>query len=334
MTLEVNGQGYIDLGSSTELELSSNASFTLEGWTYFRSFDSRDILWSRNDDRSNAPYDYLLGVISTNDSLGAYDGSSWQTVSSPLSINTWYHLAFVFDGTDMFFYVDGDLIGSTSFSWSLDTSNTVKIGGYDAGSDIDGYYSNIRFWSINRTQTEIQNNMYTRLDGTESNLVALYRMDYGSGDTVYDLAGSNNGTINGASWVDNIEFVDGLFSKAIQINTGAIRINNIDLSSSYTICFYRKEIGASTWTQIIYSNTGDYWINGEKNISYNLDWLVPKSDHLVITGSAEQICELVILEDELGINDRSNWIKYQRPFYDTSNNQNITSPTSVSIEEV
>ena len=202
--LEFDGvDDYVDLGTPSELQLSNNAPFTWEGWVYFRSFSSRDMLISKNNGRSGSPYDYLLGSRENNSYITAYDGSNWQDVSYSLSSEIWIHMAFSFDGSDMTFFIDGENIGSTSFSWSLDTSLNIKIGGYNSGSDIDGYYADIRLWDHARTQTEIQDNMNKRLVGNEEGLVGYWPMKEGSGSTVYDESTNNNdGTIHGATWVE------------------------------------------------------------------------------------------------------------------------------------
>ena len=45
--------------------------------------------------------------------------------------------------------------------------------------------------------------MYKELTGTEPGLVAYYKLNEGSGTVATDSAGTNDGTIYGASWVNN-----------------------------------------------------------------------------------------------------------------------------------
>ena len=60
----------------------------------------------------------------------------------------------------------------------------------------------IRFWDDKRTATEIKDNMFKELSGTESNLIAYYKMTDQSGSTVTDnSSNNNNGIITGATWV-------------------------------------------------------------------------------------------------------------------------------------
>lgn len=190
----------VDLGTPTALQLSSNHAFTWEGWMFIRSFTGdRNMLICKNNDMSGSPYDYLLGITGT-DYLNAYDGSNWGGVHQNIPLNKWIHLAFSYDGSTMHYIYNGKKVGDRSFSWSLDTSNNIKIGGYASGHNIDGLYNEVRFWDHYRSPTDIQNNFYKRLNGDEIGLIAYYPMIEDSGSTVYDYAGTSNGTIYDATW--------------------------------------------------------------------------------------------------------------------------------------
>ena len=69
-------------------------------------------------------------------------------------------------------------------------------------NSIYGELDEIRFWDDKRTATEIKDNMFKELSGTESNLIAYYKMTDQSGSTVTDnSSNNNNGIITGATWV-------------------------------------------------------------------------------------------------------------------------------------
>jgi len=68
--------------------------------------------------------------------------------------------------------------------------------GDEPNSAYQGLLDEVRVWSSRRTQTEIQENMYQALNGTEYGLVAYYPMDAGSGFGVADMTSSGwNATI-------------------------------------------------------------------------------------------------------------------------------------------
>ena len=74
-----------------------------------------------------------------------------------------------------------------------------------------GKIDEIRFWDDIRTQAEIKANMHTELSGSESNLVAYYNFNDGSGTTSTDLtSNSNDGTMTNmdasSDWVSNTLF--------------------------------------------------------------------------------------------------------------------------------
>ena len=120
-----------------------------------------------------------------------------------------YNIAIAFNSIDITVYIDGiddGAITATSSVSRADTDTTLTIG---KPNNMNNYYgefiiSNLRLWNIARTQTEIQYNMYSELTGAETGLVAYYKIDEGTGTTLIDYAGSNNGTIIGASWLSNV----------------------------------------------------------------------------------------------------------------------------------
>jgi len=54
----------------------------------------------------------------------------------------------------------------------------------------DGIMVDVRMWEVARTQDEIQANMNSYLNGSETGLIAYWRMNEGSGQTVFDFSGS------------------------------------------------------------------------------------------------------------------------------------------------
>ena len=136
----------------------------------FNSTDMRDMLYSKNNGRSAAPYSYMLGfdydnLVALSSAAGGFVGHFPVTRET----NHWYHLAFIFDGTDMAFYMDGALIGTAGFEFDNYPEHTIKLGGYHTSyGDIDGSYSDVRVWNYARSQAEIQASMSNRLSGVES----------------------------------------------------------------------------------------------------------------------------------------------------------------------
>lgn len=136
------------------------------------------------------------------------DGSTWHFTDTGMAYptGTWFHLAIVVNSSNRYLYIDGiqkwsDANGGINYP----SGNTLALGmrTYYNNDDYNfgGKMSDLRIWSVARTETQIQDNKDSRLTGSETGLIAYYKWDEGSGTTMTDSAGSNDGTIYGASWV-------------------------------------------------------------------------------------------------------------------------------------
>jgi len=107
--------------------------------------------------------------------------------------------------------MDGIEIGSDSDSENIEDSTQMVIGQLtptDASRMFQGTLDEVRIWNTARSQTEIQESMYTSLSSFESGLVAYYKFDQDSGTEVVDLTSfDHDGTLNGGpSWVASSVF--------------------------------------------------------------------------------------------------------------------------------
>ena len=156
---ETSSGRWFDLGNA--LFLDNNSPFTASGWMLFNSFSSRDMLLSRNNAvRSASPYTWLLGTINSGSVLAAYDGSSWRTRSFSFQTGVWYNVAFSYDGSTMTYYVNGDSIGTNSYTFSdSQTGRNTQVGGYSGNSqDLDGKYGTVMFYFRALSAEEIRQN--------------------------------------------------------------------------------------------------------------------------------------------------------------------------------
>ena len=124
-------------------------------------------------------------------------------------VGTWQHLAFVASrqGGYMKIFRNGleeaSKPGMTPF---LRTNATLMIG---ANPQPEGRWGGMldefRIWNVARTEAEIQAHLRGRLSGTESNLVAYWPFDEGSGTTAADASGhgQTGALINGPTWVES-----------------------------------------------------------------------------------------------------------------------------------
>jgi hypothetical protein len=139
-----------------------------------------------------------------------YASSSWVQFQNSVNFGVWQHIALVFDGIagEASLYINGEHTATKTVS-STNIGGITHIGKqYSSSSNyIQGTFLDLRIWEGLKTQTEIQTNMHKTLTGSETGLVAYYKLDEGTGTTAIDSAGNNDGTIYGATWQN--EYVHG-----------------------------------------------------------------------------------------------------------------------------
>ena len=192
--------------------LSGLSEFTFETKLYLNNdiTTDRNIFWKGNQGTTSP-----IGIWADQDTTDNFaflisDGTNYELMQSisEVPIQNALHLACSFssNGT-MKIYING--IEDNSINHSLGNIKSDILSLY-FGSDenftnfLNGIMYNTRLWNTQRTQTQIQDNMDTILDGTETGLIAYYKIDEGTGTALTDYAGSNNGTINGASWLSDL----------------------------------------------------------------------------------------------------------------------------------
>ena len=137
--------------TSSDFDFGSG-DFTVEAWAYAGAINNYGVvsLWNYNDGKrswsiSGAGSDTIRAMVSP-------DGQ-WGTrteIQATFPGNRWNHLAFTRSGNTLYFFINGDLVGSASFTGSVynNTSDGIMIGGQGAADDINaeiiGKISNVR----------------------------------------------------------------------------------------------------------------------------------------------------------------------------------------------
>jgi len=191
--------------------------FTQEAWIY-RPGKQPDTPWGHimgytprtlppNDDDSDSPARTVAGKDANKESpfiwkyeensirygFGSGDRRNYVNVEGVLmNIQTWYHIATTFDGTDYKLYVNGaEVHNFTIGGGRVPYPTPVRFIGGDRVSParFRGRIDEVRMWDYARTQEEIQESMDRTLTGNETGLVAYYPMDI---DNQYLLDRSGN----------------------------------------------------------------------------------------------------------------------------------------------
>ncbi|MBM2815176.1 MAG: hypothetical protein HW421_1938, partial [Ignavibacteria bacterium] len=140
------------------------------------------------------------------------------TYGSTTTVNdgNWHHVGYTLTGQNIKFYIDGQLNYSTNLPnvpqtngspWAMSNTSGVNY----TREPFNGYMDELRVWNVVRSATDIFNNYKTPLLGNESNLVAYYNFDEGSGSTLYDATSNhNNGTLTNMNlsnvWVSGVSY--------------------------------------------------------------------------------------------------------------------------------
>jgi hypothetical protein len=138
------GATFIQFSNTTALQTGATATY--EAWIYPTAFTTNHRIMSQQG--SNSGIDIFYDA-SGNVGVGWTSGASNASVSgSPLSLNTWYHIAVVFTSGTMTVYFNGvskTLTGTTT-GYNFTSTNPLFIGSYSNANQygIIGYLSNVR----------------------------------------------------------------------------------------------------------------------------------------------------------------------------------------------
>ena len=222
--LEFDGtDDYIDCGTSLSYEVSGTA-VTVEAWIYptERGVNSYDYTIFSNLSNLIRGISFRYGGGKLEFVFGNGSYSSVHSDNEVLLLNTWQHVAAVYNGTTIVLYVNGSAVAAsgTSISPSISMSGNNAIIGNPGNTD--GYYmkgrlEEIRVWSDARSQTEIQNNMNFELTGGEAGLLAYYKLDETTGVTADNAEGTAgyDGTLTAINYFN---FEDNLVSSQVLID--------------------------------------------------------------------------------------------------------------------
>jgi hypothetical protein len=146
---------YVDCGNDASLRPTS--AFTVEAWVKYEGFFSDSAghaIVSEAQGTSNgfmlyqacsAPFNRVRYFVRTDS--GLYVGQS----PTLLSTDTWYHLAMVYDGSNLTLYIDGAYDSSVSATGSIKWSGTLPnlyIGSTytTGGAKFNGLIDEVRIW--------------------------------------------------------------------------------------------------------------------------------------------------------------------------------------------
>ena len=171
-----NGSGYI--ANSTEI--------TMAGWFYTDELAYGQGMMSIRGGGTGTGEMYVIQLNNGTIECRFISTDGFHEVVAPaFSIvpETWQHLAWVYDGSSVIMYIDGNPIGSTAASGTITatdkpyTFGKCLLGGFNFVAG--GRQDEVTLWSKALSQSEIQDMMANELTGTEPGLELYYKFNQG-----------------------------------------------------------------------------------------------------------------------------------------------------------
>ena len=212
---------HIDVPHAATLDITS--AITIEAWVKISRKDGdTDPLTSFSAIVTKGSNDYVLHVGGMSGADSTYLGkvvfggngpsNPWLVGATDVDDGQWHHIAGVYDGADMTIYVDGvqDATQAATGNFQV-TANAsyddlyIGRGSVEYGQTryANGGIYEVRIWNSARSVTDIRDQSTGTLAGTESGLVAYWKLDEGSGATASDSAGSHTGTLTNMDTVND-----------------------------------------------------------------------------------------------------------------------------------
>src|SRR3989344_3808742 len=193
---------------SDSASLSPTSAISVENWVKFESLPSSGNhmtfawKWAGSNQRTwwwaltNDSGTYKLRWLPDQYGTGATQDA--EPVSWTPSTGTWYHVAVTYAPgatSETKVHVDGLQQGATqtgTVTAVFDSTAPVDVGGNSGGIYLDGTIDDVRIWNTVRTVGEISGNKNAELTGSESGLVAYWKLNNAATDLT---ANANNLTL-------------------------------------------------------------------------------------------------------------------------------------------
>jgi hypothetical protein len=167
-------------GSSDYIQLDNAFSYTnhtIAAWVYLPDTYAANYVFDQRDGNNDG-----FNMLVFQDKLFYQLNDS--DVSNTISIeNEWAHLVCQYNGTTQATYLNGSLLGSTSTSQTISTTNDATIGKESVASNyyLDGNLANVAIWNRALSSDEINSVMWkgyqSLTDNEKSGLKAWYSLD-------------------------------------------------------------------------------------------------------------------------------------------------------------
>lgn len=163
---------------------------------------------------------------------GYYNGSTY-TVSGTTNvpIETWFHLAYTWDGTTSRSYINGTLLTGTSASPASGATTGLSLGN-QSGANWRGNQSMVKLYTRVLTQDEITKLSLMQDDQVDTTgLWVDWHLDEGAGSSVTDYSGnSRTGTITSGTFV----YDSPMKARKASVNANMVRNGDFEYAPPFT----------------------------------------------------------------------------------------------------
>ncbi len=242
-TLEFDGtDDYVSIPDESDYDFTD--SLTIEAWIKVNAFDK---VWQAVINKGDDAW-RLQRYTNTNNLDFGTNGLSNLDLQGSTNVNDghWHHIAAVFDGSYKYLYVDGTLDASVAVTGTISTNDLLVNIAENAGAtgrNFNGMIDEVRIWNRALDSTQIREHMNLPLTGGETGLVSYWQFNDGSGTTLSDDRGLNDGTLQNMTdddWVTStIPFGPGYSDTETETN-GTVDFTNTGLS-----IYFNSQNGAS-----------------------------------------------------------------------------------------
>lgn len=197
---------WINIPNSASLSFPNKCSF--EAWVKPTVQQTAKIVEKGDWDGGGLGQDLWLG-FQASIYLGNFVTAKINWGAGRPTLNTWYHLAGVYDGSTLYLYVNGILANSMVVTSPLvNNARYISIGS-DAGAQkfFQGLIDEVSIWNIGLTPQQVTASMSVPWTGAETGIKGLWHFNEGSGTSATDASPSHyNGTITGAIYNTDVSY--------------------------------------------------------------------------------------------------------------------------------